>query len=112
MLRKLDRLLGGVGARSGNDRYPTVRLVDAPFHDLHMLRVRQSRALAGGADRNKAAGSLGNLPIDQLAKGLFVEGPVLERRDKRSEGPPKTGPGGHGMSLKLVDREFRPAVAY
>ena len=42
-----------------------------------MLLVRQRRALAGGADRHQAIGALGDLPVDQAAKGLFVERAIL-----------------------------------
>ena len=50
-----------------------------------VLVVGERRTFAGGADRNKPTGALGDLPIDQIAKGLLVHRTVLERRDERGE---------------------------
>ena len=77
MLRKIDRLMGRIGTGAGDDGNAAARLVDAPFDDVLVLVVRQRRALAGGADRNQAIGSLGDLPIDQIAEGFFVDDPFL-----------------------------------
>ena len=95
MLGELDRLIGRIGAGAGDDRNAAARLVDAPFDDVLVLVMRQRRALARGADRNQAIGSFGDLPIDQIAEGFFVDRPVLERCHERGERASKLGLGGH-----------------
>jgi hypothetical protein len=85
VLGKRDRFLGRVRTGAGNDRYAALGLVDAPLDHLVVLGVRERRAFAGGADRNKPARTLGDLPVDEAAKGFLVQGPVLERRDQRGE---------------------------
>ena len=73
VLRKIDRLLGGVRARARDDRDPALGLIDAPLDDLIVLVVRERRALAGGSDRHQSVGALGDLPFDNVAERLFVD---------------------------------------
>ena len=73
VLRKIDRLLGGVRARAGDDGDTALGLIDAPLDDLLVLVVRERRALAGGSDRHQSVGALGDLPFDNVAERLFVD---------------------------------------
>src|SRR5262245_59544491 len=69
-----------------------------------MFVMRQSGAFAGCSDRNQTIRSFGNLPIDDVAKGFFVERAVLERRDQRGKGASKARLGGHGTTSPQVPR--------
>jgi hypothetical protein len=47
-----------------------------------MLVVRKCRALARGSDGHKTVGSLGDLPIDEVAKRALIKPAILEWRDQ------------------------------
>src|SRR5262249_5108384 len=83
VVRKVNRLRGRIGTRSGDHRHATASLLDAPLDSLVVLLVRERRAFAGGANRNKPIGTLGNLPVDQVPKGFLVHRSVLEGSYKR-----------------------------
>ena len=80
---ELDRLLGAVGAGAGDDRHAAFGDLDAELDDAVMLLVRKRRRFAGRADRNEAARSLADLPVDEGAEGVLVERAVLHGRDQR-----------------------------
>src|SRR5438105_4037751 len=101
MLRKLDGLGSRVRTGAGNHWHALVGLIDAPFDDLLVFAVRQSWAFAGGSDRNQTLGALGDLPVHNVAEGLFIERAVFERRDQRSERAPEARLGGHGTISPL-----------
>src|SRR5262245_56714190 len=69
--------------------------------------MRESRALAGGSNRNQAVGAFGDLPVHNVAEGLFVERAVFERRDQRGKRASKARLSGHGAT-SLQGSEFRP----
>ena len=118
MAGELDRLLGRVRARARDHRHASLGHLDAPFHDLLVLVVAQGRALAGGADRHQAIGSLGDLPLDQIAKGLLIQRAVLEGGEKRRERSPEARLGGHVRILVCRGDRLRrnallgPAILY
>ncbi len=98
VLGQFDRFPRRIGTGAGHDRHAALGLVDAPFHDVLVFVVRERRALAGGADRNKPAGALFDLPVDQPPERFLVDGTVLERGHERGERASKARPGGHGGS--------------
>ena len=106
VLRQFDRLGGRIRAGAGDHRHPALGLIDAPFHHLLVLVMRQRRALAGGADRHQAVGALADLPVHQVAECLLVERAVFERRDQRGKRSSKARLGGHGAVLGVPWRDF------
>src|SRR5688572_4830322 len=89
MLGELDRLAGVVGAGAGNHRHSPPGRLDANFDDSLVLVMRQRRRLARRAHRHQAGRAFTNLPVDEGAKGLFIEGAVAHGRDQRGYGAPE-----------------------
>ena len=82
---ELDRVLGRICARSGDDRCPALRHLDAQGDNTLVLVVAERRRFAGSAARHQATRALSDLPSHELLKGAFVETSAAEGCDQRDE---------------------------
>ncbi len=88
---EVDRLVGRVGAGTGDHRHALPGGFDAQLDDALVLVVAEGGAFAGGADRHQPVRSLRDLPIHQLLERPFVDRAALERRNQRRIRTPKHG---------------------
>ena len=79
MSNKTNRLIGGVGTRTGNDESPPPRRLDAQLHHAAVLSMAQGSGLPSGAYRYKAVHARCNLALNQGHKGLFIHSAIAER---------------------------------
>ena len=82
---ELKRLQRVVGTRAGDHLGASSRLRDADLDDAAVLVVRQGRPRARRADRHEAVRALLDLPLDERAERVLVEGAGLERRHQRRD---------------------------
>ena len=85
-LRKLDRLSGGVGAGTGDDRNAVPGMLDRGFNQQTVLVKINRWRLTGGTDNDDAVGAFGNLPVNQFAKCIQIQPAILiHGRDYRHQ---------------------------
>src|SRR5688572_2986414 len=87
MTGESDRLGGRVGAGPGNDGNASGRGLDAKLDHAHVLFMGERGRLACRTDRNKAAGALVDLPVDEGLEGFLVDFAVLEWCQESNDGP-------------------------
>jgi len=87
MLGKLDRFAGVVRTGTGHDGHALGSRFDAEFHDPFVLGMRQRRRFAGRPDRNEAAASLFDLPVDVSSESRLINiAGICERGDEGGNG--------------------------
>ncbi len=69
-----DGLGGAVAAGTGDDRHPARRPLHSKADDRPVLLLGHGGALGGGAASHQAGYSRGDLPVDETAVGLVVNG--------------------------------------
>src|SRR5690606_28583120 len=73
ILGKLDGLVGGVSADTGNDGQAPRRVLDRYTDELGMFFHADRGRFARSADDHQRVGTLGDMPVDQFSIGVEVE---------------------------------------
>ena len=79
----LNGLCGAVRTGAGDDRDPSVHLLDHQLYDPVVLFMAQRGGLSRGSTRHNPVRSIFNMKFHQRADALFVELFVAERSDHR-----------------------------
>ncbi len=79
---KMDRLLQIVGSGTGYERHPAADHFGGIGNNSLTFRKRQGAGLARRARYRKAVGAAGDLPIDQVGQGLFIQVAITKRRNQ------------------------------
>ena len=100
---------GRITAAARNDRDPARRHVDRGSDHGGMLVRTQRRGFAGRSARDQPARALGDLPVDQVAKGGKIDVPCGERSDQRGD---RSGKHDFASLCRSLDRSKRKSPAF
>ncbi len=89
MPREIDRFRRRIRAGARNDRNAPGDCVDRDLHHPLVFGMVERRRFAGCPHGDDSISTLVDMPIDQVAKRLFVDGPVAKWRDQRHNRPAK-----------------------
>ena len=84
MAGEIDRLRRVVRAGASDNRHATGRDINANLDDALVLGMRKGRRFTGGADWNQAFRALGDLPLEEISEGFFIEASVARKRSHQS----------------------------
>ena len=77
LLREIDGSLCAVGTAAGNDRNPLLCVIDAELADIKVLLLCHCRGFTRRTADDNSVGSMVNLKINQIRKGVIVDRQVF-----------------------------------